>query len=439
MPPVNKDKGKRSALPTREQLLQFLEQNPKQSGKREVGRAFGIKGQQRIALKQMLADLQDEGLIKKRGKRFATPGILPPTALLDITARDRDGGLLAKPVEWDEETDGTCPVVSIVNHPRSKAPTAGVGDRVLAKISPVERGSPRGRVIKVLERNRGAVLGVFRSYDQPEQGFIGRIEPTDRKQHELVIHEKNLGDAKSGDLVEVSIVGRNTQGLKQAKVEMVIGALNDEKAISLIALHQHGIPIKFSSKVIEEAKAAGAADMFKREDWRDLPLVTIDPADAKDHDDAIFAKFDENPTNQGGVIVTVAIADVSWYVRPKSALDEEALLRGNSVYFPDRVVPMLPERISNELCSLKEMVDRPALAVRMTFASDGRKLRHSFHRIMMKSHAKLAYTEAQAAIDGEPAPRAEPLLGNVLKPLWEAYEVLEERKKLSSTTRTRYA
>lgn len=424
-PVTNRDKGKRAPMPTRDEVLTFITENPDQAGKREVARAFGLKGQQRITLKAILGELQDEGLIKKQGKRFAKPGTLPSVTVLDITTRDREGGLLASPVQWDEETEGDIPVVSIVNHARSKAPTAGVGDRVLARITTPEKGIPRGRVMKVLDRNRGSVMGVYRPYVEPQNGYIGRIEPTDRKQNELVIHEKNLEGATDGSLVEVSIVGKNTHGLKQAKVEKVIGDINSEKAISLIALHQHNIPTIFPDDVIAEAEQASPAPIDKRDDWRDLPLITIDPADAKDHDDAVFATPDTEPTNEGGVIVTVAIADVSWYVRPRSAMDKEAHLRGNSVYFPDRVVPMLPERISNDLCSLKEGVDRPAIAVRMTFAHDGRKLRHTFHRIMMKSHVRLSYQEAQAAIDENDAPRAEPWLESVLRPLWQAYEVLQ--------------
>ncbi len=421
----NPDKGKPSHLPNKEVLLRYLEENPDMSGKREVARAFGLKGQQKIALKAMLKELEGDGLIKKQGKRFTKPGTLPSVTVLDVTARDRDGGLLAKPVQWDEETDGKYPVVSIVNHPRSKSPTAGVGDRVLARITIPAKGSPRGKVMKVLDRNRGTVLGVYRANEVVENGLVGRIEPTDRKQNELLVHEKNAADAKPGDLVEVEIVGRNTLGLKQGKIAKVIGDLNSEKAISLIALHQYHIPTDFPPEVLKAADAAGEADSVKREDWRDLPLITIDPADAKDHDDAVYAIEDSAENNPGGYIITVAIADVSWYVRPGTAMDREALLRGNSVYFPDRVVPMLPERISNELCSLKENVDRPALAARMTFAADGRKLRHTFHRIMMRSHARLAYQEAQAAIDGQEAPRAEPLLESVLRPLWAAYEVLK--------------
>jgi ribonuclease R len=181
----------------------------------------------------------------------------------------------------------------------------------------------------------------------------------------------------------------------------------------------------FSAATVAEAEAAKPVRLHGREDWRELPLVTIDPADAKDHDDAVFAEADADEKNPGGFIVTVAIADVAAYVRYGSALDREALKRGNSVYFPDRVVPMLPERISNDLCSLREGEDRPALAVRMTFSAEGRKIRHSFHRIMMRSAAKLAYSQAQAAIDGMPDDKTGPILEVVLKPLWDAYAVLK--------------
>ena len=139
----------------------------------------------------------------------------------------------------------------------------------------------------------------------------------------------------------------------------------------------------------------------------------------------MFARADEDEKNPGGVIVTVAIADVAAYVRPGAALDREALKRGNSVYFPDRVVPMLPERISNDLCSLREGEERPAMAVRMTFSAEGRKIRHSFHRVMMKSAAKLAYVQAQATIDGVPDDKTGPILETVLKPLWDAYAVVK--------------
>ena len=152
-----------------------------------------------------------------------------------------------------------------------------------------------------------------------------------------------------------------------------------------------------------------------------MPLLTIDPVDARDHDDAVYAEPDTDPKNQGGHVVIVAIADVAHYIRSGTRLDKEAQIRGNSVYFPDRVVPMLPERISNDLCSLRELEERPCLAVRMVLDKHGEKRSHTFMRAMMKSAAKLSYQDAQAAIDGEPGEKAAPLLDRALKPLWAAY------------------
>src|SRR5262249_28394259 len=153
-----------------------------------------------------------------------------------------------------------------------------------------------------------------------------------------------------------------------------------------------------------------------REDWRALPLVTIDPADAKDHDDAVYAARDDDPNNAGGFVISVAIADVAHYVRPGSALDREALVRGNSVYFPARGGPMLPERTPTDLCSLRPGEDRAALAVRLVVGADGRKRAHSFHRVLMRSGARLSYVQAQAAVDGWADETPGPLLASVLEP-----------------------
>ena len=220
-------------------------------------------------------------------------------------------------------------------------------------------------------------------------------------------------------------------GLPSARVVETLGSVKSEKAVSLIALATHHIPHVFSPAALKEAEAARPVRLAPpREDWRALPLVTIDPPDAKDHDDAVHAAPDADPANPGGFVVTVAIADVAAYVRPGSALDREALERGNSVYFPDRVVPMLPERISNDLCSLRPLEDRPALAVRMILGADGRKRAHTFHRIMMRSAAKLSYEQAQAAIDGRPDETTAPLLDTVLRPLYAAHAVIKiERER----------
>ncbi|MDF8353988.1 ribonuclease R [Ensifer adhaerens] len=414
------------AVPPRDVLMRFIAENPDRASKREIAKAFGLKGETRVELKALLKSLEVDGLVEKKRKSLVRPGSLPPVTVLDITIRDVDGELIGRPAEWLDD-DGVAPAVlikqSVVAKGKGKAPVGGLGDRVLAKIFPAkERGGPAytARIIKVLDKRKDAVLGVFRS----TPGGGGRLMPIEKRGEEILVDPEFTGNAEDGDLVEVQLSRLGRYGLPRAQVQTVIGSVASEKAISMIAIHAHGIPHVFPERVIEEANAAGPATMAHREDWRTLPLITIDPADAKDHDDAVYAEPDPSEDNPGGVIVTVAIADVSYYVRPKSALDLEALKRGNSVYFPDRVVPMLPERISNDLCSLKEGVDRPALTVRMRFSKEGRKAGHTFHRIMMKSAAKLSYQQAQAAIDGNPDDKTGPILETILKPLWEGYRIL---------------
>lgn len=413
-------------LPDRETLIRFVAENPSRSSKRDIAKAFSVRGDDRIALKQLLRELEDEGLLERRRKRLARPGSLPPVTVLDITSRDADGALMARPSEWPE--DGSAPPAVLIRQSqrgrgRKQPPAAGVGDRVLARIRPSESDTGpahTGKVMKVLERNRGATLGVFR--DMPGDG--GRVDPIDRRGKEVIVDPAFIGDAQDGDLVEIETARIGRYGMARGKILSVVGSVAGEKAISMIAIHDHGIPYRFPEAVLAEAAAAKPVQIGKREDWRKLPLVTIDPSDAKDHDDAVYAMPDDNPANAGGVVACVAIADVAHYVRPGSALDREALKRGNSVYFPDRVVPMLPERISNDLCSLKEGVDRPAMAVRMIYSAEGRKIGHTFHRIMMKSAARLSYQQAQAAFDGKPDDRTAPLQDDVLMPLWNAYQIL---------------
>jgi len=416
-------RGKDVYRPSRDEILRYIAENPDRSGKRDIAKAFALKNDDRIWLKHLLRELQDEGLLEKSRKRLTRAGALPHVAVLDIFGRDAEGTLLARA---SEQPDGQ--IVAIKLSRGGNGPTPGVGDRVLAKTFPIEdhiddnEPAYTARVMKIFEKRSDTALGIFRIL---KDGTF-RIEPVERRQPELVIEKDHQNGAKDGDLVEVVPERASRYGLPRAKVVSVLGSLTNEKAVSMIAIHAHDIPHIFPADVISESEAVKPATLDgKREDWRELPLVTIDPADAKDHDDAVYAVADTDENNPGGFIVTVAIADVAAYVRPGTALDNEALKRGNSVYFPDRVVPMLPERISNDLCSLREGVDRPALAVRMTFSAEGRKVRHAFHRIMMRSSARLAYPQAQAAIDGVPDEKTGPILETILKPLWAAYDVLK--------------
>jgi ribonuclease R len=419
-------------IPSKDELVAFIGRHPGKVGTREIARAFGLKNADRATLKHMLRELADHGVIERRRKKLHHSGTLPHVVMADVTSRDRDGELIAVPTEWDEDAHGQAPRIRI-HAPRKPRPgeAAGVGDRALLRLEEVRPDGDAirhvGRVIKIIDRAKQRTLGIFRTL--PQGG--GRLSPIDKRLagRELAIPPGAAGDAQDGDLVAVETAApRKGLGLPTARVVERLGSLKSERAVSLIAINAHGIPHVFPPAVIKEADAAQAPKLGNREDWRKLSLITIDPADAKDHDDAVHAAPDSDPKNSGGYIITVAIADVADYVRPGTALEREARLRGNSVYFPDRVVPMLPERISNDLCSLRPNEDRAALAVRMIIGADGRKRAHSFHRVLIRSAAKLSYQRAQAAIDGWPDDTTGPLLGPALEPLYAAYRALRRAR-----------
>ena len=421
-----------ATLPTREQILAFVADAPEKVGKREIAKAFGISGAQRIGLKRLLKELTEEGLLKKSEKKaLRKPGELPPVTVIDIVRRDRDGELIGLPITWDEPSDP--PSIVIVpgsTKDRERGAPAGVGDRVLARLAKTSAEGPEdypyeGRIIRRIGKGADTVLGIFRKTPAG-----GRVVPVDKKsRHEFEVTRPNIGDAEDGDLVLAETLAGPRYGPRRAKVKESYGRGDEQRSISLIAVHAHGIPDSFPERVLEAAEAAKPIRLTKdREDLRDVPLITIDPPDARDHDDAVAALPDDDPKNKDGWIVYVAIADVAHYVRSGSPLDKEALKRGNSVYFPDRVVPMLPERISNDLCSLVDGVDRACLAVRMVFDKNGRKVSHRFIRGVMRSAAKLSYAEAQSAFDGNPDPRFEQLQDGVIKPLWQAYQAMAKAR-----------
>jgi ribonuclease R len=427
---LNKQNKRTPSLPSKADILAFIGKQPGKVGTREIARAFGLKNAMRAELKRMLRDMADDGAVEKRGKKLHHPGTLPSTVFADVTARDSDGDLIATPDEWDEDAHGPAPKIRI--HTLRKArpgEAAGIGDRVLLHVEDTEEDNGvrhRGRIIKIIDHPKQRMLGIFRN--APNGG--GRLEPVDKKMlgKDVTIPAGATADAQDGDLVAIETDRAPRLGRPTARVVERLGSLASERAVSLIAIHAHSIPSVFRRDTLAEAEAAKPATLAGREDWREFPLITIDPPDAKDHDDAVHAEPDTAGNNHGGFIVTVAIADVAHYVTPGSALDREASVRGNSVYFPDRVVPMLPERISNDLCSLRPREDRAALAVRMVIGADGRKRSHTFHRIMMRSAAKLSYQQTQAAIDGRPDDTTEPLLSAVLKPLYDAYEALKRAR-----------
>jgi ribonuclease R len=415
-----KPKKPKSGAPSEEEILDFIRNSPGVTGKREIARAFGITGAAKIDLKARLKDMAEAGKLARRQRKLVDAARLPPVTVIEVVGLDSDGEAYGEPVEWDEQAGGRPPRVLVES--RS---AVGWGDHLLVRIEPSRDGRyrHRARVIRKLDSAAKRVLGVYRLV----RGHGARVVPVDKRaRHELSVAAGDDNGARDGELVAVDVVKGRGAGLPRARVRDRLGDMLDQRNISLIAIHQHGIPDAFSARVTGEAAALRAFARAGREDLRSLPLVTIDPPDARDHDDAVWAKYD---SATGACEVVVAIADVAAYVRPATALDREARIRGNSVYFPDRVVPMLPERISTDLCSLREREERPALACFMSFDATGRKLAHRFARVVMRSAAKLTYEEAQAAIDGRPGPHAQALTEDVLRPLWQAYDVLMKGRR----------
>ncbi|MGJ8582677.1 MAG: ribonuclease R [Marinosulfonomonas sp.] len=404
-------------VPTHKEILDWISENPTQTSKRDIARAFGIKGAARIDLKRVLKELEADGHLEKRKRSYRDPDSLPPVSVLVVNDPDADGDMFARPVEWQGK--GPEPRILVVQ--KSSDAALGAGDRILARLSEVQDEEHRyeARLIRKIGSNPKRILGVFR---RGSDG--GRIVPIDKgADTEWRVAEAVSQGAKDGELVEAEQAGpKNRMGMPSARIVNRLGDPTAPKAVSLIAIHQHDIPDAFPDDVIEQADMAKPAELGKREDLRDIALITIDPADARDHDDAIFAHADDDPTNKGGHVVWVAIADVAHYVQPGTALDREARKRGNSTYFPDRVVPMLPDRLSGDLCSLHEGVPRACLAVRMVLDSSGQKISHRFCRGFMSSAASLNYVEVQQARDGTPNDKTAPFLDDVINPLFEAYE-----------------
>ena len=404
-------------LPDKETLVRFLREAG-EAEKADIARAFGLKGAERRALREMLRELEAEGRLGKRGRKgFSEAGALPPVGVADVVERDADGDLFVRLVKAGPDA----PLARLAPDPGERVAGApGLGDRVLVRFERVGE-AVEAKLIKKLGQSAHRVLGVIRKGRRDI-----RIEPVDRKSKDsFVLPESEGRDFKDGDLVLVEPRGGERRyGPRQARVLENVGHEDQPRADSLIAVHSPGLPIGSSVAAEDEAEAAQPPTLKGREDLRRVPLITIDPADARDHDDAVFAEPDDDPKNKGGWVVWVAIADVSAYVRLGSALDREARDKGNSTYFPDRVEPMLPHALSSNLCSLRMGEERACLAVRMVFDKDGAKKSHTFVRGLMRSAAKLSYEQAQEAIDGRPDDISGPILEPILKPLWDAYRTM---------------
>ncbi|PWC81203.1 RNAse R [Azospirillum sp. TSH100] len=409
-----------SHFPGKDAILAFIRSSTTPVGKREIARAFKLSGSaDREMLKDLLRELEADGAVERgRNKRMAPPQSLPAVAVLLVTGVDADGELAARPLTWTGE--GTPPRIFLLPEKKSRGedkPLA-VGDTLLAKLARINDRLYEARVIRRIDGEReGRILGVYRPAADG-----GRIHPTDRRHKtEFLVLPPNRGDAEPGDLVFADILPAGRAGQPQARVVERLGSTDEPRAFSLIAIHAHGIPTVFPHAALREAELAAVPALMQREDLRDIPLVTIDGADARDFDDAVWAEPDGDPENPEGWHLIVAIADVSYYVRPGSALDRTAYERGNSVYFPDRVVPMLPEALSNGLCSLRPGEDRACLAFHLWIDRNGVLIRHRLVRGLMRSAARLTYEQVQDCHEGRLDEVTAPLADSVIAPLFGAY------------------
>jgi ribonuclease R len=405
----------RADLPDRDALLAFVREKKDAVTLRDVQRAFGFRSAARRLVQDTLNQLAGEGAIERiRGQIYRARRRLPEVAVFEITRVDANGDMFGRIAERGAE-DG----LELLVVPGRHAPARG--DRVLARLVQRDGGAPRAQILRPLERTAEFVVGVF----EGEHRGGGTIRPADRRLRDRpVVHAGDRGGAEHGELVRAELVRERPLGPPRARVVERLGPAYGPRAASLIVVHQHGIPVEFSKEARAEAERAKPVQLDNRADLREMPLVTIDGADARDFDDAVFATPDEDPDNRGGWRITVAIADVAHYVRPGSALDHAARERGNSVYFPDRVVPMLPEELSNDLCSLRPHEDRACMAAHMRIDAEGEMFEHRFERGLMRSAARLTYEQLQRAQDGAPDDVTGPLIERAIRPLYGAYAAL---------------
>ena len=408
--------------PTKEQILDYIETSTGRVGKREIARAFRLAGPDRIWLKSVLKELEQEGQLERhRGRRVSRAGRLPEVTVIRISHIDEDGEVVAHPISWQDE-DGDPPTIYLATA-RRRGPAPGIGDRVLARLSFTGDDTYDARAIKFLGPDMRQLLGVFERDDRGK----GILRPTDRRQkYPYPVMPGHEGGAQPGEYVVAEPLGAGRN--QKARVIELIGNVDDPKSISLVAIHTHGLPVEFPPEALAQAERAEPAELDEREDLRSIPLVTIDGADARDFDDAVFAEPDLDDQNEGGWRIIVAIADVAWYVRHNDDLDQAARERGNSAYFPDRVVPMLPEKLSNDLCSLRPGEDRACLAADMRINATGNLLSHRFTRGLMRSAARLTYDQVQAARDSATDDKTRPLMARVIEPLFGAYASLAKAR-----------
>jgi ribonuclease R len=415
-----------AGLPTKQDLLLWLKDNPNKVSKREIAKAFSITGSYKIGLKKLILDLENEREARSKSNSESFISVIPSTVICIVKGPDKDGDIFLDLLDWSEGEE----IPKIFYFERSGSIPVSVGDRILCELTKVE-GKDYHYEAKLIRRisktnNSSKIIGVFRVSSSG-----GTLEALSKRLNTIWTIPRNaVNGSVDGDIVEAEQTSPKSRfGMSKARVISILGKTDDSKAISLIAIHEHSIVNEFSKEALSEAVNSAPVTLVDRDVLRHIPFVTIDPADARDHDDACYVELDLDVENKGGFIVWIAIADVAHYVQPNSLLDGEARNRGNSTYFPDRVVPMLPENLSADLCSLHEGEDRPCLALKMILDSGGKKTSQQFFRGLMRSRGSLVYREVQEAIDGNPSKKIQPILESILKPLYKCYEVLQNTTK----------
>lgn len=401
-------------MPTAKQVLEFIQTSDTPAGKREIARAFGLKGQEKIALERLLKDMAEEGLIDGKKTAYHRMGGVPKVTVLRVVEIE-DGEAIAVPDNWSPDAPDKPPRLimrEMKGRGGKRLSALKRGDRVLSRTEETATGWIAHPMKKLPARTEG-LMGVV-ELDGSGQAWLAPVDKRVRNSAKIA----DLGEAKEGELVIAERVGRSDRS--GVKVTEVIGDPLAPKSFSLIAIAKHGIPHIFPEDVLRDAQEAAKLPLSEdhREDLRAIPIVAIDPADARDHDDAIWAE----PDGQGGFNAIVAIADVSFYVRPGSALDKEARKRGNSVYFPDRVVPMLPEVLSADVCSLKEGEDRAAMVCHMHISAEGTITKTKFTRGIVRIAHNHAYEQAQHLVDAGDPPQH-------LADLWQAWAALAKARE----------
>ena len=419
----DKRKVRLDSLPSRDELIAHIREKDGPSIRRDIARTFGVRGAERAKLRRMLIELENDGLIARSNKQKWSPSDrLPPVTVLVVYDIDEDGYPLVKHVNWDEGKP--YPFIELKTGSKNvKAP--GLGDRILCRLQPNGEQTYKAILMRHVSKDAKEIIGIFRETN--EGGLLESIDRRNSK--DIFISDNHKGDAKDGELIKVGLIPGKHYGMSRAKVIKPICDASSSGAISMIAIHESDIPFEFSEPLLSATEKLEQPKNIARKDYRDVPLITIDGTDARDFDDAVFAEPDKSADNPDGWHLIVAIADVSWFVRPDSILDREAYKRGNSVYFPDRVVPMLPPALSNNLCSLLPNQERACLAVDLWITKTGVLLSHKFQRAIIKSFGRFNYEQVENIYNGAPSPIPRSHIDN----LYMAFKSLSHERKNRGT------